>query len=105
MYPRGSNGANQALLDAESLADCFSKTKNIPAALKAYEAKRLRAANEVVLANRSAGPDTILKIVHERTGDRPFRRIEDVMTGAEIRAISDNYKRIAGFESPVVPCR
>jgi 2-polyprenyl-6-methoxyphenol hydroxylase-like FAD-dependent oxidoreductase len=100
MYPRGSNGANQALLDAECLADCFSKTKDIPAALKGYEAQRLRAANEVVLANRSSGPDSILKIVHERTGDRPFGRIEEVMTGTEIRAISDNYKRIAGFESP-----
>jgi hypothetical protein len=66
--------------------------------LKTYEEKRLKPANEVVLANRSSGPDSILRAVHERTGDRPFERIEDVISSEEIRAISDNYKRVAGFE-------
>src|SRR5882672_7354218 len=97
MYPRGSNGAGQAILDARTLAGCLSREKNIFTALKDYEAIRLGPANEVVLANRSSGPDSILRIVHERTGDRPFARIEDVMSGEEIRAISENYKRIAGF--------
>jgi len=71
---------------------------HVPAALNAYEAARLGPANEVVLANRSSGPDTLLREVHVRTGDRPFARIEDVMGEAEMRAIVENYQRIAGFE-------
>jgi 2-polyprenyl-6-methoxyphenol hydroxylase-like FAD-dependent oxidoreductase len=98
MYPRGSNGAGQAILDARTLAGCLRSAPDISVALKAYEEKRLRAANEVVVANRSSGPDSILRTVHERTGDRPFARIEDVMTDEEILAMAENYKRIAGFE-------
>ena len=98
MYPRGSNGAGQAILDARVLASSLRKCSDVREALKNYEAMRLGPANEVVLANRSSGPDSILRTVHERTGDRPFARIEDVMTGEEIRAISESYKRVAGFE-------
>jgi len=98
MYPRGSNGAGQAILDARTLAGCLRGTKDVFTALKAYEEKRLEPANEVVLANRSSGPDSILRAVHERTGDRPFGRIEDVMAAEEMQSMSENYKRIAGFE-------
>jgi 2-polyprenyl-6-methoxyphenol hydroxylase-like FAD-dependent oxidoreductase len=100
MYPRGSNGANQAILDAEALAASLEESRHVDIALRNYERIRLKAANEVVLANRSSGPDSILRIVHERTGDRPFGRIEEVMSAEEIRAISENYKRIAGFAVP-----
>jgi 2-polyprenyl-6-methoxyphenol hydroxylase-like FAD-dependent oxidoreductase len=100
MYPRGSNGANQALLDAEALAECLNDFSAVESALKTYEKRRLGPANQVVLANRSSGPDSILRTVHERTGDRPFGRIEDVMSEAEIRSISDGYKRTAGFPVP-----
>ena len=102
MYPRGSNGANQAILDAEALCTSLLEEKDPRRALKAYERKRLAAANQVVLANRSSGPDSILKTVHERTGDRPFARIEDVMSEAEIRSISEGYKRVAGFSLSVI---
>jgi 5-methylphenazine-1-carboxylate 1-monooxygenase len=105
MYPRGSNGAGQAILDARTLAGCLFDEKDVVAALKSYEEKRLKPANEVVLANRSSGPDSILRLVHERTGDRPFARIEDVISSDEIRAISENYKRIAGFERETLAAR
>ena len=105
MYPRGSNGAGQAILDARVLASSLRNHPDIEDALKAYEARRLGPANEVVLANRSSGPDSILRIVHERTGDRPFARIEDVMTSEEIRAIAENYQRIAGFERDSLAAR
>jgi 2-polyprenyl-6-methoxyphenol hydroxylase-like FAD-dependent oxidoreductase len=98
MYPRGSNGAGQAILDARTLAGCLKRERGVPAALRAYEAARLAPANEVVLANRSSGPDTLLREVHRRTGDRPFGRIEDVISAAEMQAIVENYQRIAGFE-------
>jgi len=98
MYPRGSNGAGQAILDARTLAGCLRRERDVPAALKAYEAARLAPTYEVVLANRSSGPDTLLREVHRRTGDRPFGRIEDVISAAEMHAIVENYQRIAGFE-------
>jgi 2-polyprenyl-6-methoxyphenol hydroxylase-like FAD-dependent oxidoreductase len=98
MYPRGSNGAGQAILDARALAGCLRRERDVAAALKAYEAARLASAYEVVLANRSSGPDALLAEVHRRTGDRPFARIEDVISEAEMRALAENYQRIAGFE-------
>ena len=98
MYPRGSNGAGQAILDARTLAGCLKRGRDVPAALKAYEAARLGPAYAVVLANRTSGPDALLREVHRRTGDRPFARIEDVMSEAEMRALAENYQRIAGFE-------
>jgi hypothetical protein len=48
--------------------------------------------------NRDNPPDAILREVHRRTGDRPFARIEDVISKAELAEISENYKRVAGFE-------
>lgn len=98
MHPRGSNGAGQAILDVRVLAGCLKKEKDVPSALRRYEGIRLGEANAVVLANRSSGPDAILRRVHERTGDRPFGRIEEVMSEEEMRALAENYKRIAGFE-------
>ena len=105
MYPRGSNGAGQAILDARVLASCLRKEAGIEAALAAYEAARLKPAYEVVIANRSVGPDAILRKVHELTGDRPFDRIEDVIRPEELRSMAENYKRIAGFEREALKAR
>jgi len=98
MYPRGSNGAGQAILDARALAGCLKRELDVPEALKAYETARLKAANELVLLNRADPPDTMLREVHRRTGDKPFARIEDVIAREELVALSENYKRVAGFE-------
>jgi 5-methylphenazine-1-carboxylate 1-monooxygenase len=105
MYPRGSNGAGQAILDARTLAGCLKRERDVPAALKAYEAARLASVYEVVLANRESGPDALLREVHRRTGDRPFARIEDVISEAEMRALAENYQRIAGFEREMLERR
>lgn len=98
MYPRGSNGAGQAILDARALADCLQHSTGIEEALKAYEDQRLEVTGNVVRTNRAAPPDIILREVHERTGDTPFKRIEDVITTAEMAALSDSYKRVAGYD-------
>ena len=98
MYPRGSNGAGQAILDARALAGCLKRNKEVPEALKAYEAARLKAANDLVLMNRANPPDAILREVWKRSGDKPYARIEDVISNAELVAMSDAYKRVAGFE-------
>jgi len=98
MYPRGSNGAGQAILDARALAACLKRERDAIAALAAYQAMRLQPAYDVVLMNRANPPDAILREVHRRTGDRPFARIEDVISKEELIALSENYKRVAGFE-------
>ena len=100
MYPRGSNGAGQAILDARHLSDALAAHGDPSAALAAYEASRLPATAQIVRMNRSNPPDAILREVYERTGDRPFARIEDVIGHDELVAISDRYKRVAGFDRP-----
>ena len=98
MYPRGSNGAGQAILDARALARCLAGENDVPLALKKYEAERLKPTSDVVLENRRSPPDAILREVFERTGDKPFERIESVITPEELRALSDRYKKVAGYD-------
>jgi 2-polyprenyl-6-methoxyphenol hydroxylase-like FAD-dependent oxidoreductase len=98
MYPRGSNGAGQAIVDARALADCLAAIADPVAALSAYEDRRLAATSEVVRTNRTTPPDLILGEVVKRTGDKPFRSIDEVISRAELVAITDAYKRIAGYE-------
>ncbi|MEK6244873.1 MAG: flavin-dependent oxidoreductase [Pseudomonadota bacterium] len=98
MYPRGSNGAGQAILDARTLAGCLRRNKNVEIALKEYERARLMAANDLVLMNRANPPDAILREVWQRSGDKPFARIEDLISNEEMVALSETYKRVAGFE-------
>ena len=98
MYPRGANGAAQAILDARSLADALRDNPDPVAALKVYEAERLPATRDVVLANRRAPPDAILQEVFRRSGDKPFKSIDDVISREELAALSESYKRIAGYD-------
>jgi 2-polyprenyl-6-methoxyphenol hydroxylase-like FAD-dependent oxidoreductase len=98
MYPRGSNGAGQAILDARVLAACLKRTPSPEEALKAYEAERLAAANKVVLMNRTNPPDAILREVDERTGGKRFGSISEIVSQEELAAISERYKAVAGFE-------
>jgi 2-polyprenyl-6-methoxyphenol hydroxylase-like FAD-dependent oxidoreductase len=97
MVPRGSNGAGQAILDAEALCNSLVAVPDPADALRAYEAERLPTTAAIVRTNRATPPDAILREVWERTGDRPFDRIEDVIAISELRGISDRYKTIAGF--------
>ena len=98
MYPRGSNGAGQAILDARALAEELDAGGDPVKALRAYEARRLPMTSEVVRANRANPPDAILREVYLRTGDRPFERIDDVIPRDELVALSDSYKRVAGYD-------
>lgn len=98
MVPRGSNGAGQAIIDARALADALAATKDPVAALRAYEDRRLEATARVVLTNRQTPPDAILREVFLRTGDKPFRNIDDVISRDELLALSDGYKRVAGYD-------
>jgi 2-polyprenyl-6-methoxyphenol hydroxylase-like FAD-dependent oxidoreductase len=98
MVPRGANGAGQAILDARAVADALAADPGDPvAALAAYEAARREATAAVVLTNRLNPPDAILREVYERTGDRPFERLEDYISVTELAEITENYRRVAGF--------
>jgi len=98
MYPRGSNGACQAIIDGDVLGRAILGAADARDALKAYEAERLPATTRVVLTNRSTPPDIILKEVFDRTGDRPFESIEAVISPDELAELSNNYKKVAGFD-------
>ena len=98
MYPRGSNGAGQAILDVRALADSLVEQADPVAALRVYEARRLPATAKVVLTNRSSPPDVVIREVYLRTGDKPFKNIDDVISKEEILALTDNYKRVAGYD-------
>lgn len=97
MVPRGSNGAGQAIVDARVLAEEIARAAP-PQALVTYEARRLAPTSRVVLENRRNPPDAILREVYERTGDRPFGRVDEVISPAELREISERYKRVAGYD-------
>ena len=100
MVPRGSNGAGQAILDAVCLAERFVERGVGAQALAEYDAIRNPATAKVVLANRSTPPDAILREVHERSGDKPFARIEDVVSREELARIAERYKEVAGLGTP-----
>ena len=97
MYPRGSNGAAQAAIDARTLADLLVKEADPRAALTAYEAARCAVTAKVVRTNREHAPDFINIKVEELVGDKPFDDLDKYITQDELRALSENYKRIAGF--------
>ena len=97
MVPRGSNGAGQAILDARALTSALLENDDPAAALASYEKQRLEATTRIVLTNRTNPPDALLREVFERTNDQPFAAIEDVISRDEIAALSEGYKRIAGY--------
>ena len=97
MYPRGSNGSAQSLIDARVLAEALAEGGDPAAALVQYERARSGPTANVVRTNRSTPPDVINIRVEELTGDRPFENLDDYITQDELRALSDSYKRVAGF--------
>ena len=96
MYPRGSNGAAQALIDARTLADLLVQGDPVSALLQ-YEKARLEPTSKVVRTNREFPPDFINIKVDQLTGGKPFRHIDDVISQDELKRISEEYKKIAGF--------
>jgi 5-methylphenazine-1-carboxylate 1-monooxygenase len=97
MYPRGSNGAAQAAIDARTLANCLKCVDDPQRALIAYEEARRGVTARIVRTNRQFPPDVINIRVEELVGDRPFDDLSKYITQEELRALSENYKRIAGF--------
>lgn len=98
MYPRGANGSAQSILDCVALSRALGAHDDPVEALRVYESERLPATAQVVLTNRSSPPDAILREVALRTGDKPFDRIEDVISHDEMLALSSSYEKVAGYD-------
>jgi 2-polyprenyl-6-methoxyphenol hydroxylase-like FAD-dependent oxidoreductase len=96
MYPVGSNGASQAILDARSLADHLARAEHPYQALQAYEADRLPKTAEIVALNRKGGPERVIDEV-EKLAPAGFTDIERVLSHDERKAIVRGYAGTAGF--------
>jgi 2-polyprenyl-6-methoxyphenol hydroxylase-like FAD-dependent oxidoreductase len=96
MYPVGSNGASQAILDARCLADQLVTAECPAHALAAYEAERLPLTAALVTSNRSGGPEGVIDAIEALAPDG-FPDVEAVLPYAEREAIVRGYARRAGF--------
>ncbi len=96
MYPVGSNGASQAVLDARALARHLGGGRPVAEALAAYDAERRPMTSDIVLTNRSGGPERVIDVLEGRAPDG-FDDVEAVASYAEREAIVRGYARMAGF--------
>jgi 2-polyprenyl-6-methoxyphenol hydroxylase-like FAD-dependent oxidoreductase len=96
MYPTGSNGASQAIIDARVLGAVMCEHGANSAALAAYDSRLCGPVSKLILRNRGAGPFGLLNLVDERCGG-VFDNIDDVIAPAERNAFMADYKTAAGF--------
>ena len=96
MYPVGSNGASQAILDARCLADRLREAEHPLHALSMYEQERLPMTAQVVQMNRKGGPEGVIDAVEARAPDG-FSNVEDVLSFEQRKAIVRGYASTAGF--------
>lgn len=96
MYPIGSNGASQAVLDARVLAHALAGHADPVAGAVAYEEQRRPPTTAIVLANRGMGPEVVLRMAAERAPDG--RDLQRVLPRTELAAIAARYKELAGFD-------
>ena len=104
MYPIGSNGASQGIVDARVLTREIRRCGPTPEALLAYEAERRPATSKIILANRANGPEQVMQLVEQRAPDG-FAHIEDVLTAQELESIAAGYKQVAGFDRDALNAR
>jgi 5-methylphenazine-1-carboxylate 1-monooxygenase len=97
MYPIGSNGASQAILDGRVLTREILANGPANAALTAYEAERRPATTDLVMLNRRNGPEQVMQLVEERAPNG-YKVVTDVLSQKELEDIAANYKRVAGFQ-------
>ncbi|HEY9410734.1 MAG TPA: flavin-dependent oxidoreductase [Jiangellaceae bacterium] len=104
MYPIGSNGGSQAILDARVLAFHLATAPDVPAGLAGYERDRREVTEAIVLANRDLGPERVLRIVAERAPGG-FAHISEVLSPEEQAVIGDSYRRTTGTDADTLNAR
>lgn len=97
MYPIGSNGATQGVIDGRAFACHMATVPSIDAGLAAYEAERRPATEKIVLTNRANGPDHVMELAEQRAPN-VADDLDALLPQAERQAIAENYKKIAGFD-------
>jgi 2-polyprenyl-6-methoxyphenol hydroxylase-like FAD-dependent oxidoreductase len=100
MYPIGSNGASQAIIDSQALTEALlahPEPHGVPEALLAYQNARLPPTAKIVMANRANGPDHVMQVAHERAPDG-FKDIHEVIPKDELEGIGSTYKVLVGME-------
>jgi len=96
MYPTGSNGASQAIIDTRVLGAAICEVGISPSALARYNDQLCGPISKLILRNRSAGPFGLLNLVDERCGGK-FDNIDAIIPPAERAAFMADYKAAAGF--------
>jgi 2-polyprenyl-6-methoxyphenol hydroxylase-like FAD-dependent oxidoreductase len=96
MYPVGSNGASQAILDANSLAKHLRSQESVEAALRAYDEERRPTTAQIVHSNRKGGPEGVIDLVETRAPDG-FDDIDAVASYEERERVVRGYASLAGF--------
>jgi 5-methylphenazine-1-carboxylate 1-monooxygenase len=96
MYPMGSNGASQTILDAREIAHCLATKSDVARAFRAYEETRRPATARIVQMNRAGGPEGVIDVV-ERLAPEGFRHIDEVIARDELAAMLKSYATAAGF--------
>ena len=97
MYPNGSNGVSQGVLDAMEFTRLMQEGGDIQEILTTYEETRRPSTTRISLANRETGPERVMEMVKEQCpgtcGDThtciPQSTLEEVATA---------YKKLAGFD-------
>jgi 5-methylphenazine-1-carboxylate 1-monooxygenase len=99
MYPMGSNGASQAILDARSLATHLIARTSVEQALSLYDVERRPATSAIVLANRKGGPEAVIDMIEARA-PHGFDDIESLVSFEERQSVVRGYASLAGFAGP-----
>jgi len=104
MYPIGSNGASQGIIDARFLCRCLRDHGLSEAALARYEAERRPVTSQIVLANRSNGPDQVMELVEQRSAG-VFSDVSEVLSEDELLETARAYKRLVGLDIDALNAR
>lgn len=97
MYPIGSNGATQAIIDGRVLALHLKASPDIRSGLETYERDRRETTSSIVLLNRAHGPDQVLELAHQRAPTQA-EDLDKLLPMQERERIAADYKQVAGFD-------
>jgi orotate phosphoribosyltransferase len=98
MYPNGSNGVSQGVLDAMTFADLMTEGDSVINTLQKYEDARREVTSKIVLANRETGPEKVMQMVHE-TCDGSCGPVHSCVEHDTLKEVANSYKKLAGFHA------
>ena len=94
MFPHGSGGASQAIVDTRILGACLEEHGVGTLALEAYQQRVVEPINALVLRNRGEGPLGVLIEIEEKVGRG--LPIDQAIDKPSVEAFMARYKEAAG---------